>query len=181
MFEWWPSWDQWETIGKVAPIATAVIALGAAGTAVATILIQRDIAKRRAAIDFFLKTDLDREIISLYDRFKKIDVSLLRSTPIPTKLDLVEYKDARAFLNICELIAVGVNKGAFSESVAKAYWGDVLPNAYRKMRAFIRDVRASNDEGGPFTYSDLEQLCDKWSLPEYVGRRTPPRGAGQNE
>jgi hypothetical protein len=72
MFDWWPSWDQWETIGKVAPIATAVIALGAAGTAVAAILIQRDIAKRRAAIDFFLKTDLDREIISLYDRFKKL-------------------------------------------------------------------------------------------------------------
>ena len=61
---------------------------------------------------------------------KKIDVSLLRSTPMPEKLTLAEYKDARTFLNICELIAVGVNKGAFSESVSKAYWGDVLPNAY---------------------------------------------------
>lgn len=155
MFEWWPSWEQWETIGKVAPIATAAIALGAAGTAVAAILIQRDVAKRRAAIDFFLKTDLDREIISLYDRFKKIDVSHLRSTPMPAKLDLPEYRDARTFLNICELIAVGVNKGAFSESVSKAYWGDVLPNAYKKMRAFIRDVRASNDEGGPLPTATL--------------------------
>ena len=155
MFEWWPSWEQWETIGKVTPIATATIALGAAGTAVAAILIQRDVAKRRAAIDFFLKTDLDREIISLYDRFKKIDVSHLRSTPMPAKLDLPEYRDARTFLNICELIAVGVNKGAFSESVSKAYWGDVLPNAYKKMRAFIRDVRASNDEGGPLPTATL--------------------------
>jgi hypothetical protein len=156
---------------------TAVIALLAAGTAVAAILIQRDIAKRRAAIDFFLKTDLDREIIGLYDRFKRIDVSILRSTPMPTKLTLKAYEDARTFLNICELIAVGVNKGAFSEGVSKAYWGDVLPNAYRKMEAFIRDVRASNDEGGPFTYSDLEELCRKWSSPEYLTRQ---RRAGAN-
>jgi hypothetical protein len=98
---------------------------------------------------------MDQEAVKLYDRFKKIDVSVLRSTPLPIKLGLDEYKDARTFLNICELIAVGVNKGAFSESVSKAYWGDVLPNAYRKMDAFIRDVRASNDEGGRFTYSDL--------------------------
>jgi Domain of unknown function (DUF4760) len=175
MFDWWPSWEQWETIGKVAPIATAIIALGAAGTAVAAILIQRDIAKRRAAIDFFLKTELDHATIDLYDRFKKIDVSILRSTPMLTKLTLQDYKDARTFLNICELIAVGVNNGAFSESVSKAYWGDVLPNAYGKMEAFIRDVRASNDEGGPFTYVDLEELSRKWSPPEYVARRTPPQ------
>lgn len=113
MFDWWPSWNQWETIAKVAPIGTAAIALGAAGVAVTAILIQRDIAMRRAAIDFFLKTELDSDVVALYDRFKEIDVSILRSTPMPTKLTLRAYKDARTFLNICELIAVGVNKGAF--------------------------------------------------------------------
>jgi ABC transporter substrate binding protein len=40
--------------------------------------------------------------------------------PDPSDLTRSDYNDTRAFLNICELIAVGVNKGAFSKSVAEA-------------------------------------------------------------
>src|SRR5215831_13768055 len=50
----------------------------------------------------------------------------------PTSADgLHDYDDIRAFFNICELIAVGVNKGAFSKSVSEAYWGDVIPEVYK--------------------------------------------------
>jgi hypothetical protein len=159
MPEWWPSLD---TLSKIAPIFTAGVAFVGAVAAVASILYQGRLARRRGAIDFFLKTDIDAEIVNLYERFKRIDVVALRSTPTPIKQTLAEYKDARYFLNICELIAVGINNSAFSETVAKAYWGDVIPSCYAKMRMFIQDVRSSDDEGGKDTYCDLEKLCKGW-------------------
>jgi hypothetical protein len=45
--------DYWEAAGKSAPVITAIIALCAAGIAWRAIHAQRDIARRRAAIDFF--------------------------------------------------------------------------------------------------------------------------------
>jgi hypothetical protein len=47
----------WETIAKIAPIGTALIALLAAIIALGAIWTQMHIARRRASIDFFLKTD----------------------------------------------------------------------------------------------------------------------------
>lgn len=147
-----------EEFAKLAPLATALIALLAAATAVISILYQGRLARRRGAIDFFLKTEMDEDMVDLYNRFKKINVPGLRSIPSPGKYDQQDYKDARFFLNICELIAVGVNHGAFSETVAKAYWGNVIPDCYEKMYSFIRDVRSSNDEGSSTTYIDLEKI-----------------------
>ena len=48
-----------ETVAKLAPIGTALIALSAAIIALLAILAQMHIARRRAAIDFFLKTEVD--------------------------------------------------------------------------------------------------------------------------
>src|SRR5690348_14471066 len=61
----------WKTVGVYAPIATSVIALCAAIIALRAITTQRDIALRRATIDFFLKTEMDVTIIGLYATFKK--------------------------------------------------------------------------------------------------------------
>jgi len=61
-------------------------------------------------------------VIDLYNKFKKL-------APITSSGRLVidqDHEDVRAWLNICELIAVGVNYDAFSESVSQAYWGDVI-------------------------------------------------------
>ncbi len=150
---------------KYAPLATAFIALCAGLIALGAMYVQRDVARRRAAIDFFLKTEMDTETIELYERFKKISVVTVRSTPMPAKLDMQEYKDARRFLNICELIAVGVNYGAFSEQISLVYWGDVLPNSHRRMMPLIEDIRSTDDEGGSETYIDLQRICERWSPP----------------
>lgn len=126
-----------EIAARLAPIATALIALGAAGIAWWAILEQRNIARRRAAIDFFLKTELDKTVIDLYNKFKKL-------APITSSGRLVidqDHEDVRAWLNICELIAVGVNYDAFSESVSQAYWGDVIPKTYQTAKELIDRVR----------------------------------------
>ena len=146
-----------EIAARLAPIATALIALGAAGIAWWAILEQRNIARRRAAIDFFLKTELDKTVIDLYNKFKKL-------APITSSGRLVidqDHEDVRAWLNICEPIAVGVNYDAFSESVSQAYRGDVIPKTYQTAKELIDRVRTG--EGSRHTYVDLEELAKKWA------------------
>jgi Domain of unknown function (DUF4760) len=135
----------WETIAKLAPIGTALIALAAAIIAWCAILAHRDIARRRAAIDFFFKTEIDEKALALYNKFKAYAPSMTSVPPTTANRDV--YNDIRAWLNICELIAVGIAGGAFSESVSKAYWGDVIPNSYPSRSAKSRkNSRRRRDE-----------------------------------
>ena len=124
----------WETIAKLAPIGTALIVLIAAIIAFGSMWVQMHIARRRASIDFFLKAEMDTTVIDLYNKFKA-NAPLIAFVPDPSDLTRSDYNDARAFLNICELIAVGVNKGAFSKSVSEAYWGDVNPECLSNCEA----------------------------------------------
>src|SRR6266567_808242 len=96
-----------EPAAKLAPIATALIALVASCIALWAIRAQRDIARRRAAIDFFLKTEMDETVTKLYRRFKELSPTIDQLVAKPDLMDTQEYHDIRAFLNICELIAVG--------------------------------------------------------------------------
>lgn len=136
----------WEAIAKIAPIGTALIVLIAAMIALGAIWAQMHIARRRASIDFFLKTEMDKTVIDLYNKFKANALSIA-FVPDPSDLTRRDYDDIRAFLNICELIAVGVNNGAFSKSVSEAYWGDVISNAYQTAKQLINNVRNTPGEG----------------------------------
>lgn len=152
-----------EDAAKIAPLATAIIALIAATIALIALFIQRDTAKRRAAIDFFLKTEMDNDLIDAYNYFNDLvpEIAAIISRPTLSKRDN-DYKRLIKWLNICELIAVGVNLGAFSERVAYAYWGYVLPDAFQEGWLFIQHVRTTPDLGGPETFADLQRLCRKW-------------------
>jgi uncharacterized protein DUF4760 len=147
----------------VAPLATAVIALAAALVALSSMFVQRDTARRRAAIDFFLKTEMDDDIVKSYDRFLELtsDIPALISNPNIEPND-PELRELRKWLNICELIAVGVNLGAFSEKVSLDYWGDVLPDTFRESELFIKFLRRNPEFGTPHTYLELERLAERW-------------------
>jgi hypothetical protein len=80
-----------------------------------------------------------------------------------TPLGKSEYAKVRAWLNICELIAVGVRKGAFSESVSFDYWGDVIPGNYQTAKELIEKIRTTPGEGSKHTYEDLEKLAERWA------------------
>jgi hypothetical protein len=56
---WTDVWTFSQNAGKVAPVLTASIAVVAACIAVRSIEAQKLIARKRAAIDFFLKTETD--------------------------------------------------------------------------------------------------------------------------
>lgn len=156
-------YEFFETAAKFAPLATAAIALSAAVIAFGAIHAQRDIARRRAAIDFFLKTEMDQIMIDLYARFRRAAPMVANHSSLEEFAKTEHYKDIRSFLNVCELIAVGINQGAFSERVSLAYWGDVLPKALSDTLPLINFVRSTSDEGSAHTYSDLEKICKNWS------------------
>jgi hypothetical protein len=147
----------WEIAARLAPIGTALIALGAAGIAWWAILEQRNIARRRAAIDFFLKTELDQTVVDLWDKFNKLAPTISSGGALSD----LDRNNVRAWLNICELIAVGVRKGAFSEAVSKEYWGDVIPKTYQAAKEWINKARTG--EGSRHSYADLEELAKKWA------------------
>jgi Rap1a immunity proteins len=86
----------WENIiAKLAPIATASIALIAALIALGAIFIQMHLARRRASIDFFLKTEIDEKAIDLYDKFRTHAPSMSSIPPVGQR---DEYKDVRSWL-----------------------------------------------------------------------------------
>jgi hypothetical protein len=94
------------TIAKLAPIFTAIIALVAAVIALGAIRAQMYIARRRASIDFFLKTEYDPTAIEVYKKFKQ-HAPLVASSPTPWQHG--EYDDVRcrpsALVGQNELIA----------------------------------------------------------------------------
>jgi hypothetical protein len=166
----------WEnTIARLAPIGTALIAFFAALIALGAIWAQMYLARRRASIDFFLKTEIDKVAIDLYDKFKE-EAPKITSVPDPSDATRRHYDDVRSFLNICELIAVGVNKGAFSESVSFDYWGDVIPRSYRTAERLINDIRNNPEEGSQHTCADLEKLAKRWAKGTAGGSMRVRRG-----
>jgi hypothetical protein len=63
-------WPFWEHVGKVAPIITSLIALVAATVAIVSLRTQVEIARKRAAIDVFLKTEMDQGMLTAYRDFE---------------------------------------------------------------------------------------------------------------
>jgi hypothetical protein len=148
---------------ELAPIVTAVIALLAALIAVVSILNQRSIARRRAAIDFFLKTQMDATGIELYNDFRRIAPGIAALTSMESFVATPEHSRVRSFLNVCELISVAINENVFSERVSYAYWGDVLPWSFQAAEPLIQYVRQRPGEGTPATYRDLERVARLWA------------------
>jgi hypothetical protein len=92
---------------ELAPLWTAMmttitvcIAATAAFIAWRAIGAQRDIARRRASIDFFLKTETDKTLIDLYEKYKRLGPTIKSAEPAEfTKSP--DYQDVRAFLTGC--------------------------------------------------------------------------------
>jgi hypothetical protein len=151
------------SVADLSQIMTAAIAILAAIIAAISILEQRRIARRRAAIDFFLKTQMDDTMIELYNDFRRIAPGIAALPSMESFVATADHARVRAFLNVCELIAVGINQRVLSERVSYAYWGDVLPWSYQTAEPLIKYVRQRKGDGTASTYRDLEQVAQEWA------------------
>ena len=121
----WGSAPQW---------VTAMIAGDALVTGWQSIASQREIARKRAATDFFLKTEMDHENLESHKKYTAALDRLAMLTKQNGDVDLSfigsdEYWAIRDYLNLHELMAVGVLKNVFYDHVFHDLWAGELHRA----------------------------------------------------
>ena len=152
-----------------APLVTATVATIAGGIAYYSIHVTRTIARKRAAIDFFLKTEADKSIVDIFQRFEEslqavnndIDAGRMLSEITRTP----HYKDVHTCLNIHELLAIGVANEVFDERVAYHYWSAALVGHKKKAEKLINFSREAPDDYS--AYIGMLKLSEVWET-EFV-------------
>jgi hypothetical protein len=156
-----PSGTDW---GNVAQIATAILAMFAFGTAIYSVYSQRELARKRAAFDVFLKTETDERMLTAYDNFHTGIIAMREASSIhefcTSEATRSHYLWIRKYLNVHELVAVGIKKHVLDHDVCYEYWGDALMNGYSDAKPVVDYVRAR--PRNKYTYRDLGTLNDEW-------------------
>jgi hypothetical protein len=122
--------------GSVPQWVTAFIAAAAGLLAFHSIQSQRSIARRRAAFDLFLKTETDEKMLTAYDYFHNGIAALKAASNAETfctssdEQTRKHYLSIRKYLNVHELVAVGIREEVLDPEVCYSYWGDTLTNNY---------------------------------------------------
>lgn len=147
-----------DDVEKFAPIATATIALIAAVVAFVAIKVQRSIARKRAALDFFLKTETDQHMLAAYNAFEKGIRALDTCPSMDEFASSKHYEDVRTYLNVHELIAVGVKSEALDDDVCYHYWCRILDRHCRSAQRVIEHATLQDRA----TYTDLKELNARW-------------------
>jgi hypothetical protein len=167
---WWLDVKAWEEAGRVAPIATASIALIAAIIAYSALRVQRDLARKRAALDFFLKTESDKWMVDAIHAYEdSMEKFAEHRDPNTLYEDTGECRRICAYLNVNELVAVGVDRKLLDEDLSFDFWSDELIGAYKDNRAFIEFMRKKDD--APFSYHTLEKIYWRWVKRDTKDRR----------
>jgi hypothetical protein len=154
----------WDWIATHAPIATASIALLAALVAGYAIKVQRSIARNRAAVDFFIKTEMDQPMLTAHANYEAAALVLAKHTDNSTLMAKFEagchYPMIRSYLNIHELLAVGIRNNVIDEEIAFHFWADTLIRHYNECQLLIKRLRQRPN--GAASYLELEKLYAQW-------------------
>jgi hypothetical protein len=164
--------------GTIPQWVTAGIAATAGWLAYTSLQSQRVIARRRAAFDMFLKTETDEKMLTAFDKFHA-GIQAMRKASSAEAFCTSEDKETREhyfcirkYLNIHELIAVGLREEVLDADVCYFYWGDTLTNHYSDAKPVL-DFLAKREKN-KYTYADLHALNTKW-----VGRKAKAPNYGQ--
>ncbi|QHO76519.1 hypothetical protein ACH79_31770 [Bradyrhizobium sp. CCBAU 051011] len=152
----WGSAPQW---------MTAVIAGGALLVAYKSVQSQREIARKRAAIDFFLKTEMDKDTLASHTKFvaaSDVLKELNEGGDFSEFIGTGHYYAMRDYLNLHELIAVGILNEVFDDNVCYEFWSGELRRAYADTGRFIEHIQALPGERG--SYAEMVKLAKRWAL-----------------
>ena len=153
---------QW---GNAPQWVAVLIAVGALVTAIVSINTQKKIARKRAATDFFLKTEMDRETLESHKNFTEAVDELKMIVTSSGEMQSVfantkEYWAIRDYLNLHELMAVGLLKGVFDNDVCFDFWSGELVQAYEDTLPLINYVQ--KQKNGQNAYSELAKIAKRW-------------------
>jgi Domain of unknown function (DUF4760) len=158
-----------QDIVPYAQISTAFVATGALIVATWSLLTQKAVARRRAAIDFFLKTEMDEKILSAYNVYVQSKAKISSYPDIKEFCQTEHYDHVRAYLNILELMAVGVHNNTFDERICYVYWCDFIKGAATDCRPLLEYLRKL--PSGNFSYDDLVRLDKRWATAKRFWQR----------
>lgn len=150
--------------GTVPQWITAGIAVGAGAIAIWSICSQRSIARKRAAVDVFVKTEMDEKMIVAYDNFHT-GLSEMKKAKSVEEFCTSEalrphYFAIRKYLNVHELIAVGIRKKVLDHDVCYEFWCDTLTNGYRDAKSMLDYI--GDKPKNKSTYSELHSMNASW-------------------
>jgi hypothetical protein len=152
-------------LGTIPQWVTALIAGGALFAAYKSIESQRELARKRAAMDFFVKIEMDRDALAAHDKFTKaierLEAHLAQGKTCEEFSSTEEYWDIRAYLNWQELMGVGINQRVFDDNVCFEFWSGELDRVYEKTQELIEYIQGRSDEPG--TYSELVSVSKRWA------------------
>jgi len=158
-----------QNIVPYAQIGTAIAAAGALAVATWSLSAQKAVARRRAAIDFFLKTEMDEKMLKAYDLYVEGTIEMSSYSDIGEFRRTEHYDHVRAYLNILELMAVAVHNKTFDERLCYAYWSDFIEGVGTDCRRLLDHPRSL--PSGGFTYGDLVRLEKRWTSPRRFWQR----------
>lgn len=154
-----------ELFGTVPQWITAAIAGGALIVALQSIKSQREIARKRAAMDFFIKTEMDRPTLeahkSFTDAVKALQVHLEKGRELDEFAQTTEYWAIRDYLNLHELMGVGINQDVFDDDVCFDFWSGELERAFSQTRVLIEYIQSLPEWKN--SYIELAEVHDRWS------------------
>jgi hypothetical protein len=158
----WINWSNFEQFARIAPLGTALIALVAAVIAVISLRTQVNIARKRAAIDFFLKTEMDPALRLAYGKYTEgLEASKQCSSIDHFKQKAPDkYQNIRTYLDINELICIGVNEKVFNQRVCYGFWYNILKFAATQGKEVIEHARSQEGEEG--TYDEILKVSNRW-------------------
>jgi hypothetical protein len=155
--------------GQWATIVTAAIAVLAVFVAWLSISAQRKIARCSAAVDFFMKTEMDNDMINAFRESEKAIKELQASPSIEAFVQTDLWRPIQRYLNVHELMAVAVHTRIFDQRICYSFWADILTKAHRDTEKLIAYRR--EEAGGAGSYEDLLRLHRRWSGRRWIWQR----------
>jgi len=154
-----------EGLKEAAPAMGAMVATLSAIVAFIAFSHTRTVARRRATLDMVLKTFVDEEGQARYIKFKetmqkhKDGVIDILDFADPDCRPSEDRQTIRTQLNEYELIALGIRRKVFDESLYKLWFQDQFERDYRSLEGFIDRVRGHRNS----VFCECVWLYTRWS------------------
>jgi Domain of unknown function (DUF4760) len=104
---------------------------------------------------------MDKEMLTSYQRYKEAVSALKASASLESFEATPHYGALRSYLNIHELIAVGIRRKVFNQSVCYNFWCAEPTRACKESQRVIDSVRKKPGETA--TYWELRKLNIRWN------------------
>ncbi|MBI1869011.1 MAG: DUF4760 domain-containing protein [Methylocystis sp.] len=142
----------------LSPIVIAISALVAYGA----IRTQRDLARKRATLDFFIRTETDSVMLELWNNFAA-GVTAFENAADKENFKSAspkEYESIRAYLNILELMACGICEKILDEQMCRNFFVNIVIEYFNKLENFI--IILQKEHYCSITYCEFVKLARKW-------------------